>query len=206
MLILSAVWLLTGSIAFVGCEEKGEQEVVNESEFIYENLPSGVLSIEKQNVKGENLYELISENPFCSANKSQNISGEATQVIAFNYENNMSAVMFTLAGDENSIFINVVDNKTNNIKEFFIFKVGVMNNVVKNFTLKSYYNEFDYAVGGNIISSGNKSLNSWGSCMTDAMNELYNDWEDAPVESFACVATGWYCAAGGAIACGIKQL
>lgn len=53
------------------------------------------------------------------------------------------------------------------------------------------------------IGSTNKS---WGSCMDDAIDELYDDWEDEPVATFSCWVTGPLCAIGGGIACGIQQL
>jgi hypothetical protein len=49
-------------------------------------------------------------------------------------------------------------------------------------------------------------LNSWGSCMKDAIDKLYNDWENDPIGTFGCWATGVSCVYGGAIACGIKSL
>jgi hypothetical protein len=53
------------------------------------------------------------------------------------------------------------------------------------------------------INSTNKS---WGSCMDDAIDQLYDDWNDDPAGTFTCWVTGPLCAIGGGIACGIQQL
>lgn len=42
--------------------------------------------------------------------------------------------------------------------------------------------------------------------MKDAIEKLYNDWENDPIGTFGCWVTGASCDFGGAIACGIKSL
>jgi len=46
----------------------------------------------------------------------------------------------------------------------------------------------------------------WGQCMKQAMKLLYEDWDNDPLGTFACWATGPQCAIGGAIGCGIKEI
>jgi hypothetical protein len=46
---------------------------------------------------------------------------------------------------------------------------------------------------------------SWSKCMKQAINDLYNDWDNDPVGTFACWASGNLCAFGAAAACTIKS-
>ncbi len=58
-----------------------------------------------------------------------------------------------------------------------------------------------------VVSINSSATNrSWGSCMDDAIDRLYDDWNDDPVGTFSCWVTGPLCAIGGGIACGIQQL
>jgi hypothetical protein len=41
--------------------------------------------------------------------------------------------------------------------------------------------------------------------MKQAINDLYNDWDNDPVGTFACWASGNLCAFGAAAACTIKS-
>jgi hypothetical protein len=66
----------------------------------------------------------------------------------------------------------------------------------------SLINGFDYKV--NSYSKSNKeyqSSKSWGSCMEESIDLLYNDWENDGVGTLACWVSGWYCAVGAAIYC-----
>lgn len=55
-------------------------------------------------------------------------------------------------------------------------------------------------------NNGSTFRSSWGGCMRDAMNQLYDDWDNDPAGTFTCWVTGPLCAIGGGIACGIKSL
>jgi hypothetical protein len=58
----------------------------------------------------------------------------------------------------------------------------------------------------NPINIGTFASGGWGDCMKAAITQLYDDWNNDPVGTAACWATGINCAIGGGIACGIKQI
>jgi len=101
----------------------------------------------------------------------------------------------------------VSDDKGNTVFTYIV-------NTNTNKKLETLVTNYTYTIGAPptyVVTSSSGNHNSasqdgttWGNCMDNAIDELYDDWDDAPVETFACWMTGPLCAIGGGLACGIQ--
>lgn len=166
------------------------------------NLPSNVDSITIVNYQHPMAVEAMNSNSY----NSFKITNTYRDVAIYHYSFGIDAVVI---GNRNSekVFIYLVDDtdgayvdsfrvtydfiESNNegVKELQVDLVADIND------LNYYYNS-----SNNLKEDGG----SWGDCMDEAMDDLYDDWGDDPVGTFACWATGPLCAIGGALACGLQ--
>lgn len=198
----SFIYLLSLSILSVSCS-KDDEVLIDENANLTSNklevidsytskLPEGVAKIEKVTSSHPTLLNsnLISKNLNSETSKSSN-----NENAIYYFANEQYA---TLSYDGFNVYATVFDE--NNLP---------LDNLIADFSQVDSENivTIQYLDTGitDIINIGSTNK-SWGSCMDDAIDELYDDWEDEPVATFSCWLTGPLCAIGGGIACGIQQL
>jgi hypothetical protein len=197
-----SIYLFLLSVLSISCSVEDELAYETNSDLISEEaevletyfneLPENVTKIEKVTSKHPRLgnSSLISEN--LRFNESKNAEYENA---IYYFTNDEYA---TLSYDGKKVYasvFNINDVSTQNLVANF--SEVISKNIV---TIK-------YLDSGitNVISIGSTNK-SWGSCMDDAIDRLYDDWEDDPAGTLSCWLTGPLCVIGGGIACGIQQL
>jgi hypothetical protein len=198
----SFIYLLSLSILSVSCS-KDEEVVYDDNVNLTSNkievietytskLPKNVTKIEKVTSNHPTLLNsrLISKNLNDPNSKS---SGNENAIYYFDNEQ-----YATLSYNGANVYASVFDENNIPIENLVAdFSEVESNNIV---TIEY----LDTGITDVIqINSTNKD---WGSCMDDAIDQLYDDWNDDPVGTFTCWVTGPLCAIGGGIACGIQQL
>lgn len=155
----------------------------------YDNLPSGVKSVQVISKYHPLFLKALS---ILTANKTsvQNIGDE---IVLYWYSNETVAVLFynSKSLDNYAYISNSVTGETLDFLRVDIEKIaGSSSNI-------------------DIVSMlSNEPIPSkrptWGGCMKKAISKLYDDWDNDPVGTFSCWATGGLCAIGGGIACAIS--
>ena len=111
----------------------------------------------------------------------------------YHYKNGYSAVLVSDTKDE-TVFAYIINTE---LKE----KIGSLSASFDNTETKPVTSINFLTLEENTSTYRN---GSWGGCMKDAIDQLYNDWEDDPVGTSACWLTGPLCVVGGGIACAIQ--
>ncbi len=206
---LTIITSMIMSIIWVSCGKFEVSQIENDNSILatYEhNLPDNVRSIHIVDTSNE-LYQLaINSESFRKGHFSITNSRENPTTGVYSFENGYAVVI--IEGDNDEIFSFIVDSSDNReIGSIKSKKFDVGNSIeIKSVSLT------DNAIFGlpivelgdidwNALDSGDES---WGNCMDDAIDTLYDDWNDDPLGTFSCWMTGPLCAVGGAIACAIK--
>lgn len=198
----SFIYLLSLSILSVSCS-KDDEFLIDENanltsskteviEIYTSKLPENVTKIEKVTSSHPTLLNssLISKNLNSEITKS---SENENAIYYFNNEQYATlsyngAFVYASVFDENNLPINNFIADFSDVESMNIVTIEYLDTGITDVIQ---------------INSTNKS---WGSCMDDAIDQLYDDWNDDPAGTFSCWVTGPLCAIGGGIACGIQQL
>lgn len=197
----SFVYFIALSTIFVGCSKdeidndtlnlNNDKEVL---ETFTSKLPENVTKIESVTSKHPLLIqsELISKN--LTSNTSKNSSVNENAVYYFT-NNNIASLSYNGQNVYATVFDsngNAIDNLNADFSKVNSEQIVTINYIDRNEV--------------QVINLNSTTNKSWGSCMDDAIDQLYDDWNDDPIGTFSCWVTGPLCAIGGGIACGIQQL
>jgi hypothetical protein len=174
-----------------------------------EILPEGVVlfsQIDRNDPKLERA--LLSLNKKLKINHSRLNFNNIINISHFQYENGLESIVFSFSDEIDRVYGQIINPINGEEKEFIIADFDYENayNGRPSITFSSINSELKYIYSPFPANYHNSRINSWGSCMKDAIDKLYDDWEDDPIGTFGCWATGVSCLYGGAIACGIKSL
>lgn len=195
------VYFIALSTIFVGCSKdeidnetlslNSDKEVLNT---FTSELPKNVTKIESvtSNHPLLNQTDLISKNLTTNTLKKGSVNENA---IYYFTNNNVASLsyngqnVFATIFDSNG---NAIDNLNADFSKVDSDQIVTINYLDRN--------------EEQVINLNSTTSKSWGSCMDDAIDQLYDDWNDDPIGTFSCWITGPLCAIGGGIACGINQL
>lgn len=199
----SFVYFITLSTVFVGCSKDdivydNLNQLNNEDviETFTSDLPENVSKIQTVSLKHPllNKSSLISKKLKTKSTAQNTYSLE--NVIYYFTNNSLAALSY----DGEKVYATVFNKFGMEIDNL----IADFSNVdTKNIVTINYLDRNEIQTVNINSSFTNKS---WGSCMDEAIDLLYDDWNDDPVGTFSCWVTGPLCAIGGGIACGIKQL
>ena len=198
------VYFIALSTIFVGCskdEMNSENLVIENNNEVIETFTSKL----PENVT--KIQTVTSEHPLLNQSSKSSFRRIKTNSTARNASSNENAIYYftnnslaSLTYDGLNVYATVFDEngiEIDNIVADFS-KVDSENIVTINYLDRNKVQ---------VISTDSSVANrSWGSCMDDAIDQLYDDWNDDPIGTFTCWVTGPLCAIGGGIACGIQQL
>lgn len=197
----SFVYFIALSTIVVGCSK---DEIDNETlslntnkeviETFTSELPKNVTKIESVTSDHPLLHQsdLISKNLTTNSVKKSSANENAIYYFTNNYVASLSyngQNVFATVFDTNG---NAIDNLNADFSKANSEQIVTLNYLDRNEV--------------QIINLNSTTHKSWGSCMDDAIDQLYDDWNDDPIGTFSCWVTGPLCAIGGGIACGIQQL
>lgn len=165
------------------------------------NIAELILNVEAVNKENDLFLKAYNSKYWKDKPLLTNVSNE---VAIFEYSGNIVAVIFSEVSGK--YYYTYIYNKSTD--EFIeVMKLEKNQNINPNSNSPIANSPRINLVA--FLSSGenNGSIfrSSWGSCMRDAMNQLYDDWDNDPVGTFTCWVTGPLCVIGGGIACGIKS-
>jgi hypothetical protein len=195
-------------LLFSLCFSCQELEFENSIEKNISLLPEGVIGfsqIPKSDPKVQSAIRSLTDK-FPSEN-SRLLNSELVNVSIFQYENGLESIVFSCEDETERVFGQILDPTTGNEKEFIVadFNYEKKFNDKPTISFFSLNSDFKFIYSPFPDLDQNARINSWGSCMKDAIDKLYNDWDNDPIGTFGCWATGASCVYGGAIACGIKS-
>lgn len=195
--ILIAIFLLS-------CTDQIEDNPIKDSSPVLQTFTQKLpLSVDSIQTISQNhpvfLRVLESEEFKNSLLASKSLSSEKC---IYYYPNNVAAL---LVCDENEtdVFSYVYNTKTLSVIDVYI--ANFSNNYLRS-TLPVDI-KVKSLISGEILfdtQSESELRRSWGECMDDAIDELYDDWKNSPGGTFACWVTGPLCVIGGGIACVIE--
>lgn len=172
----------------------------NVLETFTEDLPVNVSKI--QSITEEHTSILHSDFISSKLNKKKMSSNSGNDFAIYHFKNDYKAV---LAYDGHAVYAIVKNSEGKKVEKIIadFTQLDSRNTVVVNYLLSG---KSQTITVGNKNENYLKAAESWGSCMDDAVDQLYDDWEEAPVGTFSCWVTGPLCVIGGGIACGIQQI
>jgi hypothetical protein len=126
----------------------------------------------------------------------------------FSYQNGSTAVAFSFENDDRNIFTQVLKPESGKEADFIVAQIAYLDPLDRSktsitFNSLKFDRGFTYNPGSNISVYG---WSSWGKCMRDSIDKLFDDWEDAPVATFGCWVLSPLCVIGAGLACLVKEL
>lgn len=145
----------------------------------------------------------------------QNISDKIT----FDYKDNTEAAIYYYSNNYEALIIEDVKNTTANEAGVYayLFKSDtkqLIDILYTQYTIVNATRSTNKRISAKMTSLITNSLItqydsfnrvSWGECMSDGMDLLYNDWSKDPGGTLSCWLTGYLCVVGGAIGCTIQS-
>jgi len=201
--------IIISSLSTFSCQN--DNKIKSDDHYVlnsfYSGLPDGV-EVVRIISKNHPLF-LDALNSF--ALKDVEIESVA-EICIYEYTNGVNAVL--ISDIHENIFAYLVNNR--NMAEIESFKARVDFCESRKFTDKTILPfvkinslnsdlEYEFNPGNMQLKSGDEDA-TWSKCMEEAMELLYNDWEDDPAGTLVCRVTGPLCAIGAALACLLQQI
>lgn len=205
--LLTLKLLLLGMAIFsFSCNNEDHFETTN-----VENTTSEVLNTytEKLGKNVDSIQEVTLNHPLV-----KKISGS----INFNYERNTNAVIYNYSNNYQAVILEDVDNSTQNDVYIYAYLLDAQTKDLKDIMYthyaisnqtKSTRKEISATMtslitNNELVHYDSRTRASWGECMSDGMDLLYNDWTNDAMGTLSCWVTGYWCVVGGAIGCTIQ--
>jgi hypothetical protein len=200
--------MLFSMVMFIGCDNSIEQSL-DLQKFVLntyiKQLPGGVDSIQR----------VSWEHPFVkNAVTSQYLNDKDLDIenLAIYYYTNNKTALLAVNKQNNTVYAYVTKSDTKDFVDVFVVmrkENPVLKSLKENGSqrevqlISSVKNKMIISCNGNKnnIELRSGSDESWGGCMKNSMEELYDDWENDAWGSFCCWMTGPLCAVGAAIHC-----
>jgi hypothetical protein len=160
------------------------------------NLQDGVDSIQLV-TELNSLFQEASASGYIDSNTLET----ASPAIYFYNDSTKALLLENVSG--NVVYIYLVNSDNNSFKGAYIAYLN------EKTTLKAGEPilQIESLISEELVYSysSNSSLKGWGDCMDDAIDQLYDDWDEDPVGTTVCWLTGPLCVIGGGLACGILE-
>jgi len=199
--LYSLVFYALMTFGFLSCENKDviNSENINDQQFVLATHTTGLFcGVDSVQVitSGHPLFKefisFINSSSSTTALKAsstlKNGGTSEDNIGIYYYEDNKEAL---LVKDEpqNIVYVYIVDTDTKALVN--VFAVTLIDSPVVPDDPNPMFGGF---------------FDRWKNCMKDAMNRLYNDWDDDPLGTVSCLFTGELCIIGGGLGCAFLSL
>lgn len=217
--LLSALFVIILSAGIISCEKRSDAIHNSNGSIKSKNASSDVIATYYSDLPDytdsiqliSNSHPLINEAKNRPEYDSANISKIHESSIHY-YSYDAQAVILNDTVKDH-IFAYVLNSNNGNFIDSFITDIEYITKLVEGEEVKelkvniqSIEHDIDYEYSSSNSDDLKEAGGSWGECMDDAMDELFNDWEDDPVGTFTCWVSAQSCLVGAGLACGIQQL
>lgn len=207
---ITLTFVLTTILFFNGCTHLEEDSKFSEKQ---NNLPEGLESLEILSLNDQRLtmaMKSLDERLNKITNKKLFVSrrGNVKDARLLSYQNGNTAVAFSFENDDDNIFTQILNPGSGKEVDFILAQIVSLDPADRRkttirFNSLKFDRGFVYNPGSDISVFG---LKSWGKCMKDAMDKLFDDWEEDPVGTFGCWIMSPFCVVGAGLACLIKEI